>query len=148
MRPQQWLYEIFSYLLASLFLYTALSKALDFQEFTKEINNQNFSKAYTPFLVYSLPTIELIVTLLLLWPKMRLWGLYLSSFLMIAFTLYVALVTFHFYDRLPCACAGVFKHMTWPQHLLFNISFTLIAIGGLLLGTRDQSNAKKQRLLL
>lgn len=131
MKKSQWLYEMFTYLLALLFFFTALSKLFDFRHFVREINNQVFPKQLTSILIIALPAIELITTFLLLRVKYRIGGLWLSLVLMTAFTIYVALVTFHFFPRVPCACAGVFKHMSWPGHLIFNIVFTLIAAAGI-----------------
>ena len=127
MKKSLWLSEIFTYLLALLFLYTALSKIFDFRHFVRSINNQPFDNSYTPFLVYFLPGIELLAVILLLRTKTRIKGLWLSLVLMSVFTIYVALVTFHFYNRVPCSCAGVFQKMNWPQHLIFNMAFTIMA---------------------
>lgn len=127
MKKSQWLSEIFTYLLALLFLFTALSKLFDFRHFIRSINNQPFDNSYTPFLVYFLPGIELLAVLLLIRVKTRVPGLWLALGLMTVFTIYVALVTFHFYNRVPCSCAGVFQKLSWPQHLIFNMAFTMMA---------------------
>src|ERR1700761_8661128 len=97
MKKSQWLYELFTYLLALLFLFTALSKLFDFRHFVREINNQVFPKSFTPILVILLPGLELLATYLLIRLKSRTNGLRLSLILMIVFTVYVGLVTFHFF---------------------------------------------------
>jgi putative oxidoreductase len=142
MRLKDWLLEIFTYLLALLFFYTALSKLFDFRRFVWEIGNQPFEHWLRPILIYGLPTIELITVYLLLKSKTRQQGFYLSSLLMFAFTIYVALVTFNYYNRVPCSCAGVFHAMSWPQHLIFNILFTMIAISGIVLNSSKSKISK------
>lgn len=138
MKRSKWLAELISHLLALLFLFTAASKLFSFQNFVWSINNQPFDNRWTPFLVVSLPLVELITTFLLLWPKTRLKGLLLSAILMFVFSVYITLVTFHFYDRVPCACAGVFAKLSWPQHLVFNIFFLALAIIGIRISIKHQ----------
>ena len=131
MKKTPWLAEMAAYLLALLFLYTALSKLFDFRHFIRAINNQPFDNRYTPVLVVAIPLAEILTGILLLVPKSRLAGFSLSSILMLVFTMYVGLVTFHFYDRVPCGCAGVFQRMSWPEHLVFNVLFLLLSVLGL-----------------
>jgi putative oxidoreductase len=142
MRLKDWLLEIFTYLLALLFFYTALSKIIDFKRFVWEIGNQPFEHWLRPILIYGLPTIELIVVYLLLNLKTRQQGFYLSSVLMFIFTIYVAMVTVNYYNRVPCSCAGVFHAMSWQQHLIFNIFFTIVAIIGIVLNSSKSKNSK------
>jgi hypothetical protein len=130
MKKNEWIIELISGLLALLFLYTAFSKLMEFRHFSKEMTNQEISRILIPYLIYGLPPVEVIIGLMLLVPRFRLYGLGLSSLLMALFSGYVALVTFHFYKRVPCSCAGVFKLMSWPQHLVFNVFFTALALTG------------------
>jgi hypothetical protein len=76
------------------------------------------------------PALELLVACLLVVPGTRKWGLYGSFALMAGFTLYVGYLL-AFADDLPCSCGGVIQQMTWGQHLLFNIFFTVIAWTGI-----------------
>lgn len=145
MRFKDWLLEAFTYLLALLFLYTALSKLVDFKHFIWEIGNQPFDHCLRPFLIYGLPTVELLATFLLLKLQTRRLGFYLSALLMTLFTLYVALITFHYYPRVPCSCAGVFHAMSWPQHLIFNLLFLFISIAGVFLDTTSNKTKAYQK---
>jgi putative oxidoreductase len=138
MKKKQWLLEIISGLLALLFIYTATSKLMDFRQFQKEINNQAFPKVLDPLLIYGLPTLELLSAGLLLIARLRIPGFWIYIVLMILFTGYVSLVTFHFYDRVPCSCAGVFRLMGWPAHLVFNFAITILAAWGLSLATEEK----------
>ncbi|MET7000682.1 MauE/DoxX family redox-associated membrane protein [Chitinophaga defluvii] len=117
-------------LLLMLFLYTALDKLFNFADFTIKINNQPFDNRYTTLLSFGIPLVELLICGFLLLHGTRRLGLILSAGLMLVFTIYVALVTFHFYGRLPCSCSAIHEKFTWPQHLAINVVFLLMAILG------------------
>lgn len=125
--------EIISALLVLLFLYAGLSKFLTFQTFIGEMNNQPFPNWMTPYLVWSIPSIEIILAAGLIFEKTRrpaLWG---SFVLMLLFTIYTAAVLLRFFPYVPCSCGGVISKLTWPQHLVFNLFFVGLALTGLLL---------------
>jgi putative oxidoreductase len=136
MKKEQWIIELICCLTALLFAYTGTSKLLDFKQFEKEITNQEFHRSLFPLLIYGLPATELVIAAMLLIPKLRMAGLLMSAVLMLLFTGYVGLVTFNYYNRVPCSCAGVFRQMTWPAHLLFNIVFTILTITAVFLEYR------------
>lgn len=118
--------EIVVVLLVILFLYTAVSKFVDFKGFTYDLNNQPFPNSLTPLLRWLIPITEISIVLALLFEKTRLMGLYFSLVLMSLFTIYTALVLFHVFEYVPCSCGGVIKNLTWPQHLIFNLFFVVI----------------------
>lgn len=118
--------EIIVVLLVVMFLHTGISKFLDFQGFVHDLDNQPFPDRYTPYLAWSLPTIEIIIVVMLLMNRTRLIGLYASFFLMTLFTIYTGLVLINFFDRVPCSCGGVVSYLSWPQHLFFNLFFVVI----------------------
>lgn len=118
--------EIVVVLLVILFLYTAVSKFVDFKGFTYDLNNQPFPNSLTPLLRWLIPITEISIVLALLFEKTRLIGLYVSLVLMSLFTIYTALVLFHVFEYVPCSCGGVIKNLTWPQHLIFNLFFVVI----------------------
>jgi Methylamine utilisation protein MauE. len=130
--------EIISSLLILLFLYASFSKWFAFKSFIGDMNNQPFPNWMTPWLVYSIPSIEVIIALLLIFDKTRLSGLYASLILMMAFTIYTAAVLLHAFKYIPCSCGGVIRRLTWPQHLVFNIFFVGISIAGIILLKRSQ----------
>lgn len=120
--------EITVFLYVLLYIYTAASKWLNFDDFVWQMNNQPFDDKYTSLLVYGIPTLEILTSLLLLFKKTRLIGMYGVTSLMAVFTGYVALVTTNFYDRIPCSCGGIIHDLNWPQHLILNSSFLVIGI--------------------
>lgn len=127
MRNRKILIEITIILLVVLFAYTGLSKLLEFKSFTYDLNNQPFPNSLTPFLKWAIPLTEIAIVVALVYERTRLIGLYSSLLLMSMFTIYTALVLFHVFDYVPCSCGGVIKYLTWPQHLVFNAFFVMMA---------------------
>jgi hypothetical protein len=135
--------EIIASLLVLLFLYTSVSKFLEFQTFIGEMNNQPFPNWMTPYLVWTLPSLEILLSLGLIFERTRMAALYGSLGLMTLFTIYTALVLFRFFPYVPCSCGGVIKNLTWPQHLFFNLFFVTISFVGIKLKRRIQKDSSK-----
>jgi len=70
--------------------------------------------------------------MLLIFNTWRMIGLYASFFMMLSFTLYITLMLL-FTKHLPCSCGGVLRKLSWPQHLILNIFFLILAIAGIIL---------------
>ena len=123
---------IVSSLLILLFVYTAVSKLLDYTSFKNVLSRSPIIGSKAAILALALPIIEGIVSVLLFFPRTRLWGFWSSAALMSVFTLYLAYMI-NFTPKLPCSCGGVLKQMNWNQHLLFNIFFLVLSVTGLVL---------------
>lgn len=122
------LHQIICGLLILLWVYTGTSKFLNFNRFYFEINNQPFPNFLTPFLVWLIPSLELLLAALLFIPRSRKAGLIGSLILMALFTVYAGLVLAHVFPYVPCSCGGVIKSLSWPQHLVFNLFFVVITL--------------------
>lgn len=120
---------VFSYIL--LFVYAALTKLLDYQKFVVQLGQSPILTNYAQVLAVVVPFIELGISLMLIFPKTRLKGLYAAFGLMVMFTTYIVLAS-RFSDYVPCSCGGVLEGMTWTQHLIFNTVFVLLALIGIL----------------
>ena len=127
--------EIISSLLILLFVYTALSKLLDFNLFRHTLGQSPIIGNNAAFVAIALPIVELVVAALLFFPRTRLAGLYGSFGLMTAFTLYIGYIL-TLADKVPCSCGGVIKELGWRDHLIFNIFFVMASLAGLLLERR------------
>jgi hypothetical protein len=92
------------------------------------MNAQVFNARFTPFLVFGLPAVELLIAGILLFRKTRMLGLYSATLLMAIFTIYIGLGILHVYNRVPCSCGGIFEEFTWKEHFLFNLVLTGIGI--------------------
>lgn len=124
--------EVITVLLIFLFVYTAISKMVDSNTFGKQLYNHPLPHRFTGHLVWLIPLIELITAGLLTISSTRLYGLLFSVILMTVFTVYVGLISFGVFSKIPCSCGGVIASMSWTGHLVFNIIFLLLAIVGLL----------------
>lgn len=125
--------EAITALLVALFVYTAVSKMLDLATFSEQMHNQPLPGWLTESLIWAIPSLELAISGLLIIRPFRLYGLLLAFVLLSMFTVYVGLVYFHSFHRIPCSCGGVFEDMSWGAHLIFNIAFTSITLAGLYL---------------
>jgi putative oxidoreductase len=131
--------EIIAALFILLFVYTGVSKLMEHTNFTNVLKGSPLVGSFAGVVAWALPITELIVALLLIFPKTRLKGLYASAILMSMFTIYLAYMI-AFTPKLPCSCGGVLKELTWKQHLVFNIFFTLLAIWGIMLSRRNNKH--------
>lgn len=135
--------EIISSLLILLFLYASVSKWLAFKIFIGEMNNQPFPNWMTPYLVWSIPFIEVFIAIGLIFEKTRVPAFYGSLVLMTAFTVYTVAILLHAFKYIPCSCGGVIRKLTWPQHLFFNLFFVSISLLGIWLKKRETVQALK-----
>src|SRR5436190_1865895 len=83
------------------FIYTALSKALEFQNFQAQLGQSPLLSAYTGFISYSLLAVEFTIALIRAIPKTRFLGLVASFTLMILFTAYI-IVILNYSSFVPC----------------------------------------------
>jgi len=131
MNKRQVVLESISALLIMLFLYASVSKFLDFDRFIGETNNQPLPNSWTPFIVWTVPSLEIAISIALIFERTRLAGFIASTFLMTLFTIYAAFILLHFFEYVPCSCGGIIRKLTWSQHLVFNIFFTVLSVMGI-----------------
>jgi hypothetical protein len=124
------LLELPAVLLTILFTYASISKLLQYNTFRFQLDQSPFITNYSSVIAWSIPAIELFTTTLLVFPATRLKGFYLSYGLMLLFTFYIYAIL-HYSHFVPCSCGGILSQMNWEQHLIFNITFTLIALTGI-----------------
>lgn len=134
--------EIISSLLILLFVYTAVSKLLDYSVFQSQLSRSPLIGFMAGSIAWALPAAELAIAAMLFVPQTRLWGLYSSFALVALFTLYIGYMMAFVTNR-PCSCGGVLKQMTWGQHLVFNIFFTLLALAGIWLLKKNRKQKKQ-----
>ncbi len=126
------LIEIICILFIILFVYAAMSKLLVFDEFKIQIGQSPVLTTYTNWVAWTIPGIEIIISIMLAIPLFRLPGLYASYTLMIMFTAYIIIIL-NFSDFVPCSCGGVLEKLGWTAHLIFNIAFIALAFIGILI---------------
>jgi len=121
-KSENWV-NIFTNLLILLWIYTAGSKILDFTMFRHELKLQNFSPSFVVAISYALPVSEIIISVLLIIPKLKRIGLFVSLILLTVFTIYIILILLGFFKNVPCSCGGVLSLIGWNEHLFFNLFF-------------------------
>lgn len=128
---------VIAYLFILLFLYTGMSKLMDYTVFKEQIGSSPILRPLAPLVAWALPLTEFVVAALLFIPRTRQLGLYISFVLMLFFTGYIIAIL-NFSEHIPCSCGGVLENLSWQQHLIFNIVFTILALAGALLERRDR----------
>jgi len=129
--------DIVSSLLITLFIYAGLSKLTGINQFSNTLSQSQLIGNYAYFFTWCILVSELFVALLLIFPRSRLSGFYLATLLMIAFAFYSVYLLLS--PSRPCNCIGVFRILSWKQHLIFNICFALLSAGGIALCIRKRN---------
>ncbi len=137
------LVSIISALLIFLWVYAGLSKLLDFDKSLGEMLSQPMPPWLEKILVWLVPMAELFTASLLLISRTRLYGLVLSSLLLISFSIYISLVINSVFNRIPCSCGGVLKNMSWETHLVFNLCFLALALYATFHSLKERRNMGK-----
>ncbi|MCV9932868.1 hypothetical protein OIU80_11285 [Flavobacterium sp. LS1R47] len=116
--------DIICLLYVLLFVYAAVSKLLDFENFEVQLGKSPLLSAFASWVSWLVPVIELLIVLLLIIPKFQSAGLFAAFSLMTMFTAYIFIVL-HYSSFVPCSCGGVLEKMSWNSHLIFNMAFLL-----------------------
>src|SRR5690606_41640149 len=114
-----------------LFMYTAVSKLLEYDKFVFQMRRVplHFIQSWAPFIGRAIPLVELVLVGLLFIVRTRYWGLICSLLLMVSFEIYILwmkILEMQTGIRLPCSCGGIISKMNWTEHLLFNAVFVFL----------------------
>lgn len=132
MKHQQ-LYAWIIYLLILLWAYAGIEKLLAFKEFRVQMQLQVLPDFVKYLLSLCLPLLEILLAVTLCIERIRGLGIYCSFIFLLAFTVYVGLAVFHFFPKRPCSCGGIFQHVGWNLHLLFNLIFTALNLTAIII---------------
>lgn len=135
--------EIIVILYVILFLYTGISKLMDYSVFKEQIATSPILAPIAKPIAWGLPWVEFLVTVLLVIPRWRLKGLMASAALMFLFTGYIILILL-FNKEIPCSCGGVIEQLSWGQHIVFNAVFIGLAITAIRFQKRLKKDNSKQ----
>ncbi|WP_177765319.1 MauE/DoxX family redox-associated membrane protein [Flavobacterium sp. I3-2] len=124
------------YFFIILFVYAAVSKLIDFENFQVQIAQSPLLSAFATPIAYGVVFGELIIALMLCFTKSRTLGLYLFLGFMTAFTVYIYLIL-NYSPFVPCSCGGVLEKMGWTEHLWFNLGVCVVAVWGIVWGMRE-----------
>lgn len=141
--------KVITYFFILLFCYAAISKILDFENFQVQIGQSPLLTAYAGAISYGVIVIEFIIVAMLTIPLTRISGLYASTALMSAFTIYIFLIL-NYSEFVPCSCGGILEKMNWTEHLIFNVTCVVIGIVAIYLENiiRNLSRRKSIYLLI
>ncbi len=101
-----------TYFFIILFVYAAVSKLADFENFKVQVAQSPLLSAFANLIAYTTVIGELIIALMLCFQKSRLLGLYLFLGFMTAFTVYIFLIL-NYSPFVPCSCGGVLEDLGW-----------------------------------
>ncbi|TKC62205.1 hypothetical protein FBD94_08260 [Pedobacter hiemivivus] len=124
--------DIIIYLYVLLFLYAATSKLMEYDKFQLQISKSPIITDYAYILVWMVPALEIIISIMLIINRTVMLGLYAAFGLMSLFTAYIYTIL-NFTDSIPCSCGGVLEKLGWTEHLIFNIAFIALALIGILM---------------
>ena len=130
------LVDIICYLFVLLFLYAVTSKLIEYDKFQLQISKSPIITDYAHILVWMVPALEIIISIMLLVDRFKMLGLYLAFGLMLMFTVYIYAIL-NYSNSIPCSCGGVLEKMTWDQHLIFNIVFVILGIIAIILYSKN-----------
>ena len=124
--------DFISFLLVTLWIYAAVGKLLQFENFQIRLSQFPFISEYANLLAWLVPGVEIIIALLFFFPCLKDEAYLASAALLLVFTVYISAVL-NLSDSIPCSCNGVLPSLSWKEHILFNMGFILIALTGLIL---------------
>jgi uncharacterized membrane protein YphA (DoxX/SURF4 family) len=129
--------EVICFLFILLFVYAAVSKFLDYENFRVQLGQSPLLTAFAQWVVWAVPGLEIVIAGMLCLPRLRLWGFYAAFSLMVMFTAYIIAIL-QFSETIPCSCGGVLENLGWTEHLIFNVVFIFLGFTGLTLHTHLQ----------
>lgn len=135
---QSKLVTLFSVILTILFVYTAVSKLLHLDLFLGRLERMPFISPYASPISWMVPFLELVIAGLLWFPKYRKLALQASLVLLGLFTAYIGIVL-TYSDAIPCSCGGVISALGWRDHILFNATFMLMTLLGIIWHKKDHN---------
>jgi uncharacterized membrane protein YphA (DoxX/SURF4 family) len=126
-----------------LFLYTGISKIIDYPTFKEQIAQSPLLGPFSKMVAILVPLIEFTIVILLTVPRWRLKGFYASIVLMTIFTIYIISIL-SFSKEIPCSCGGIISELSWGQHIFFNSIFIVMAIIAVFFEKKIENTFKQQ----
>ncbi|MCK8141447.1 hypothetical protein MW871_06025 [Flavobacterium sp. I-SCBP12n] len=120
-----------SLLYVVLFVYAAVSKLLDFENFQVQLAQSPLLSAFAGWISFIVPIIEIVIAFFICFERSRLYAFYCAFSLMVLFSAYIIIII-NFSPFVPCSCGGILEKMTWNQHLVFNLLFVLLGFCAIL----------------
>ncbi len=110
-----------------VYMYTAIMKLKDIPGFIGTMSRTPFIHSYANLLAGLIPGIEIAISIFIIIPATRFYGIVMATALIATFTLYIAYLMIAL-PKLPCSCGGIIQDLSWKGHLIVNISLTLAGL--------------------
>lgn len=133
--------EFTSYFFILLFCYASVSKIMDFDNFQVQIGQSPLLSAYAGVISYGVILVEVVIVIFVSIKKLRTIGLYGSTAIMSAFTIYIFLIL-NYSDFVPCSCGGILESLGWTEHLFFNLFCVIIGTIAVFISERTSGYSK------
>ncbi|MBL1408686.1 MauE/DoxX family redox-associated membrane protein [Sphingobacterium faecale] len=130
MKTKRIIVQLIALLFLLLFAYTAMVKWGDFSNFVKGLERYTPFKPYAGHIAQLVIGSEVIISLLLLFARTRLLGLYASLLIMLAFTGALYYIIYGLQSSY-CNCGGFIDILSASQHLWFNWTLIVLAVIGM-----------------
>ncbi len=124
-------YQLPALILILTWVYTGLEKLIRFDQSRKAFLNQPMPNWLEEYLALTIPAIEVLIALLLLFSVTRWWGYLGSVLLLTVFITYVGLIWVGAFPRVPCNCAGIIESLGWAEHFVLDLGLIGVAVWGL-----------------
>lgn len=147
LRNYKILVDIICGLLVLVFVYSGINKLWDHNNFETQIKFIVSYPLVGNIFSYTVPLVELLIAMLISINQTKRVGIYAFLTMMTAFTFYIIFMLGSG-KNLPCTCGGFINTLSWKQHLAFNIGLILLAVAGLYLDKKNNSQfvAKESNL--
>jgi hypothetical protein len=130
-------------LLCMLFAYSGFTKLWSYNSFFDQLlQSPLISGVFVGIIARYLPMFEILLSVMLLLPKMRELKLSVTLFMMVCFTVYL-FVLFMFFEKPPCACGGILGQVSYPTHIMFNFVITLLTAVALYMHNYNKASTDK-----
>jgi hypothetical protein len=138
--------ETICFVFILLFTYAALAKLFDYERFKIQISQSPLLTDFATLVAWFIPGLELVIAIMLMFQGLRHIAFYSAFSLMISFTAYIIAIL-NLSTDIPCSCGGVFEKLGWSEHLVFNISLTVLALVGIWLCSKTSESATSKVIL-
>ncbi|WP_055096687.1 DoxX family protein [Flavobacterium aquidurense] len=143
-KPKELFIEIVCLLYIFLFIYAAMSKGLDFENFKIQLGQSPLLSAFADWVSWLVLIVEFAIAILLIFRRTRIMALYAGFCLMTMFTAYIYIIL-NYSSFVPCSCGGILEKMNWKQHLAFNIAFVILGGAALWINHTKNNSERTQK---
>lgn len=139
---QNYLVTAISYAYILLFIYAAVSKYIDYENFRVQLGQSPLLGAYAEFIVWSIPLSEILIAVALSFSRFQRLAFFTAFTLMVMFTAYIYIIL-HYSSFVPCSCGGILEKMSWNGHLFFNLVFIFLALIAIFIKSQNLHSTRK-----